>query len=90
MLEAASLEESGGNSAFAGGIVRFAYDGVEDLRRLCEISDEEAADTDWESNTTDEFFDDLFMVTNYRTDPELSELLVTRRWPRKTSKRSHS
>ena len=78
MLEAATEDESGGNSAFAGGIVRFAYDGVEDLRRLCEISDEEAADTDWESNTTDEFFDDLFMVTNYRTDPALSEILVTR------------
>jgi len=78
MLEAASEEEAGGNSAFAGGIVRFAYDNVEDLKRLCDISDEECVDTDWESNTTDEFFDDLFMVTNYRTDPELSELLVTR------------
>jgi tricarballylate dehydrogenase len=78
MLESASEEESGGNSAFAGGILRFAYDGVEDLKRLCEIPDDEAANTDWESNTTDEFFDDLFMVTNYRTDPQLSELLVTR------------
>ena len=34
MLEAAPQEESGGNSSFAGGVMRFAYDGVEDLKAL--------------------------------------------------------
>src|SRR5438477_3481314 len=33
MLEAASIEESGGNSRFAGGVMRFAYDSVSDLQR---------------------------------------------------------
>src|SRR5262245_54649137 len=73
MLEAASPEESGGNSRFAGGVMRFAYDDVADLRKLIEITDEEAANTDWESNTKDQFYDDLYRVTNFRTDPDLSE-----------------
>ena len=38
MLEAASEEESGGNSAFAGGVMRFAFDGVEDLKRVTDLS----------------------------------------------------
>src|SRR5215471_20917944 len=78
MLEAASEEESGGNSAFAGGVMRFAFDGVEDLKRVTELSPEEIASSDFGTNTKDEYFDDLFRLTSYRTDPELSELLVTR------------
>jgi len=78
MLEAASQDESGGNSAFAGGVMRFAFDGVDDLKRITELSDDEIATSDFGSNTRDEYFDDLFRLTSYRTDPELSELLVTR------------
>ena len=78
MLEAASVDESGGNSRFAGGVMRFAYDSVENLKLITEIPDDEAKDTDWDSNTKDQFFDDLFRVTSYRTDPELSEALVTK------------
>ena len=77
ILEAASVEESGGNSRFAGGVMRFAYDSVKDLQLLTDISEEEARNTDWDSNTKDEFYDDLYRVTSYRTDPELSEVLVT-------------
>ena len=54
MLEAAPMDESGGNSSFAGGVMRFAYDGVEDIQKLCDLTEEEVHDTDWESNTTDE------------------------------------
>ena len=78
MLEAAPEGESGGNSRFAGGVMRFAYDGVEDIQKLCDLPEEEVRDIDWESNTTDEFYDDLFRVTSFRTDPALSEILVTR------------
>ena len=78
ILEAAPVEESGGNSRFAGGVMRFAYDSVEDLKRLCDIPEDEARDADWESNTAEQFYDDLYKVTSYRTDPALSELLVTR------------
>ena len=78
MLEAAPLDESGGNSRFAGGVMRFAYNGVEDLAKLCDLTEEEKRDIDWESNTTDEFYDDLDRVTSFRTDPALSEILVMR------------
>jgi tricarballylate dehydrogenase len=77
VLESAPEEESGGNSRFAGGVMRFAYDGVQDLQRVTDIPVEEVSTVDWESNTQDEFYDDLYHVTSYRTDPALSEVLVT-------------
>lgn len=77
MLEAANEDESGGNSRFAGGVMRFAYSSVDDLKQVTELTDEEVATSDFFTNTTDEFFDDLFRLTNYRTDPQLSEILVT-------------
>ncbi|MFM9982353.1 MAG: FAD-dependent tricarballylate dehydrogenase TcuA [Burkholderiales bacterium] len=81
ILEVALEEESGGNSRYAGGLMRFAYDSVEDLRQLMAINEEEAANTDWDSNTRDQFYDDMYSSTNFRTDPDLSELLVTRSFP---------
>ena len=78
MLEAASVEESGGNSRFAGGVMRFAYSSVEDLRKLADIPEDEAKSTDWDSNTVEEFYDDLYRVTAFRTDPDLSEALITK------------
>jgi len=78
MLEAAPEEESGGNSRFAGGPMRFAFDSVEDLKKLTPLTDEEIANTDFGTNTKDEFFDDLYRLTSYRTDADLSETLVTR------------
>jgi tricarballylate dehydrogenase len=77
VLEAASEDEHGGNSRFAGCVMRFAYKSLEDLRRVTDITDEEAANSDFGSNTTDEFFDVLFRLTSFRTDPDLSEILVT-------------
>jgi len=78
MLEAASREEAGGNSAFAGGVMRFAFGTVDELKRVTDLSDEEIATSDFGTNTEDEYFDDLFRLTSFRTDPALSELLVTR------------
>src|ERR1700750_2997872 len=78
MLEAASEDEHGGNSRFAGGVMRFAYSSVDELKEVTEITDDEIANSDFGTNTTDEFFDDLFRLTQFRTDPDLSETLVTR------------
>lgn len=77
ILEAAPEEESGGNSRFAGGVMRFAYNGVEDLMKVADIPADEVTGVDWESNTTDEFYDDLYRVTSFRTDSQLSETLIT-------------
>jgi tricarballylate dehydrogenase len=76
MLEAATEEESGGNSRFAGGVMRFSYASVEDLRRVTDISDEEAANSDFGTNTREEYLDVLYRLTSYRTDADLSEILV--------------
>ncbi|MGE5523260.1 MAG: FAD-dependent tricarballylate dehydrogenase TcuA [Rhodospirillaceae bacterium] len=76
VLEAASEDESGGNSRFAGGVMRFAFETLEDLRRVTDISDEEAAMSDFGTNTREEFLDKLYQLTSYRTDPDLSEVLV--------------
>jgi tricarballylate dehydrogenase len=78
MLEAASEDESGGNSRFAGGVMRFAYATVDDLKRLTDITDAEVAGSDFGTNTREEYLDDLYRLTSYRTDPDLSELLVNR------------
>ncbi len=76
MLEAASEDEHGGNSRFAGGVMRFAYASLEDLRRVTDITDEEAATSDFGTNAREEFLDVLYRLTSYRTDPDLSEILV--------------
>src|SRR3954468_23899667 len=67
ILEAAPEGESGGNSRFAGGVMRFAYGSVDDLKRVTDLTDEEIATSDFGTNTTDEFFDDLFRLTSFRT-----------------------
>jgi len=76
MLEAASEDEHGGNSRFAGGVMRFAYGSVDDLRRVTDISDEEAANSNFGTNTREEYLDVLYRLTSYRTDADLSEVLV--------------
>src|SRR5437870_9329040 len=58
--------------------MRFAFDGVDDLRKVAELTDEEVANADFGTYTRAQYFDDLFRLTQYRTDPTLVELLVTR------------
>ncbi len=78
MLECAPEAENGGNSRYTAGAIRFAYDGVDDIRALCpDLPEEQIAITDFGTYTTDQFFDDMFRVTRYRTDPSLCERLVT-------------
>ncbi|MBI1397002.1 MAG: FAD-dependent oxidoreductase [Betaproteobacteria bacterium] len=79
VLERAPEEESGGNTRFTAGAIRFAYRGVEDLRELMpDLTDDEVARTDFGTYTEDRFFDDMARVTENRTDPDLVELLVRR------------
>ena len=82
MLEAAPEEESGGNSRFTAGAMRVVYDGVDDIKSLVpDLSPAEIANTDFGTYTKDQFFDDMARVTQFRTDPNLCELLVTRSLP---------
>ena len=78
VLERANKDESGGNSRFTAGAFRCVYNGVDDLRAIMpDLSQEEIANTDFGTYTEAQFYDDMGRVTEYRTDPELCELLVT-------------
>src|SRR4051812_20302171 len=68
VLERAPPEESGGNSRFTAGAIRLAYNGVDDLKQIMELSDAEIESTDFGTYTEDQFFDDMFRVTQYRSD----------------------
>jgi len=89
VLERAPEEEAGGNSRFTAGLFRVAYDGVEDLKKaMPDLSAEEIARTDFGTYTEAQFLDDMARVTEYRCDPDLTELLVkkslsTVEWMRK-------
>src|SRR3954462_3794494 len=78
MVEAASEDESGGNSRFAGGVMRFAYSSVDDLQQVTDLTSDDISGSDFGTNTREEFLDTLFDISSYRTDPDLSDILVTR------------
>ncbi len=88
VLECAPEEVSGGNSRFTAGAIRFAYNGLDDLLAVMpDLTKNEIATTDFGTYTEDQFFDDMFRVTQHRTDPDLCEVLVrqsfsTIRWMR--------
>lgn len=77
VLERAPYEERGGNSSFTAGAMRFAYNGVDDIVKLVpDISPDELAKTNFGSYSRNQFLQDLARVTEYRTDPDLAEILV--------------
>ncbi len=79
VLERAPKKERGGNSAFTAGAIRFAYNGLEDLKKVVtDLTEEEIAMTDFGTYTEEQFYDDMCRVTQYRTDPELANILVSR------------
>ena len=77
VLERAPEAEAGGNSRFTAGAMRVAYDGVGDLRTLMpDLTDDEVARTDFGAYTTGQYLDDMARVTQFRCDPDLTEILV--------------
>ena len=79
VLERAPEAERGGNTAFTAGAMRTVYDGVADLRALIpDLTAEEIANTDFGSYPTEAFYADMERVTDYRADPDLVEVMVSR------------
>lgn len=79
VLERAPKKERGGNSTFTAGAIRFAYNGIEDLKTVVtDLTEEEIENTDFGTYTEEQFYDDMCRVTEYRTDPELANLLVSK------------
>ncbi|MCY3857534.1 MAG: FAD-dependent tricarballylate dehydrogenase TcuA [Gammaproteobacteria bacterium] len=82
LFERAPFDLRGGNSRFTAGAIRTTYDGVEQIRELMpDLTDDEIANTDFGQYSEADFFDDLGRVTQYRTDPDLAELLITESFP---------
>ena len=77
MIETAPREARGGNSAFTGGAFRFVYSTVDDLLQLApDIADLDLSTIDFGSYTEGQYFDDMGRLTEYRCDPELTEVLI--------------
>ncbi len=81
VLERAPEAEAGGNSRFTAGLLRIVYNGAEDLGQLIELSKEEIERTDFGTYTAEQFLDDMARVTEYRCDPDLTEILVKQSFP---------
>ena len=81
VLERAPEEESGGNSRFTAGLLRIVYNGADDLAQLIDLSEEERERSDFGTYTADQFLDDMARVTEYRCDPDLTEILVKQSFP---------
>jgi tricarballylate dehydrogenase len=82
VLEKAPEYFRGGNTYFTGGIIRCAYNGIEDIKKLIpDMSPEEEASVEVGQYTEDEFYDDLMRVTEGQADPELAQLLVSESHP---------
>lgn len=86
VLEAAPEDQRGGNSTYTGGMLRVVYHGVDDLRQLIpDLSEGELSICDLDTYTEDQYFDDMGRLTQFRSDPELTETLIrqsfdTARW----------
>jgi len=78
MIEAAPLEEAGGNSRYTAGAIRFAHEGLQDLTTVLDLNQDEIENADFGVYTTDQFYDDLFRLTQYRADADKAEMLVTK------------
>jgi tricarballylate dehydrogenase len=79
MLEAAPMEDCGGNSRYTAGLMRVAFNGVDDLAQLIpDLTEEEKKTHDFGSYTAEAYYDDMGRITQYSTDPDLCEILISR------------
>ena len=77
LVDAASEDDRGGNTAYAGGQMRVAFNGVDDLTKvIADLTDEDIRNTDFGTYTASEFFDDMARVTQYRCHSELVEYVI--------------
>jgi len=79
VLEWAPLAERGGNSAYAGGVMRVAYEGVEDLLRLMpDMTEAEMGRADFGRYSASQLYDDIARLGEYQGDSELIDLVASR------------
>ena len=82
VLEKAPEYLRGGNSYFTGGLLRFAYDGMEDILDIIpDIPIEERNSIDIGTYPQSKFYSDMMRVTEGLSDPELLQTLVSESHP---------
>jgi tricarballylate dehydrogenase len=81
VLERAPVDKRGGNGIFTGGLVRFAYDGLDDLRQLADITEDESEKLDVGRYDAATFYDDVASLGDYLADPDLLDALTSRSFP---------
>jgi tricarballylate dehydrogenase len=82
ILERAPESQKSGNSRYTAGAMRVVYKDAKDLTTLVpELSDDEINGADFGSYTREQFYDDMGRITQYRSDPDLTELLIENSLP---------
>ena len=77
VLERAPESARGGNSFFTGGLMRFTYDGLDDMRRAFpELDGAGAEDYILDPYTIEDFYNDMAQVTDYRMDADLVDVFT--------------
>src|SRR5262249_39652127 len=70
MLEIAPEDSACGNSAFTGGAFRVVYHGFDDLAQLIpDMNEHELSNVDVGTYTTEQYYDDVGRLTEWRSDP---------------------
>lgn len=79
VLEWAPVAERGGNSAYAGGMMRVAYESVEDLLRLMpDLTEAEIGRADFGRYPASQLYEDIARLGEYQGDSELIDLIASR------------
>lgn len=90
VLEAAPPERAGGNTAFTAGLMRVAFETLEDVLALVpDLTTDDIGRTDFGTYSTADFLNDVARVTEYRCDPDLAEALVKESHPTLVWMRRH-
>ena len=76
VLETAPVAERGGNTFFVAGSTRWIFNNIDDVREVLDLSEEELRTVDFGTYTREDFFEDMGRLTQYRCDPDLTEILV--------------
>jgi tricarballylate dehydrogenase len=82
LLEKAPKEQRGGNTHFSGAVLRHVFDDVNDLDRFVPDAEEKypGFHAGVKPYTAEIFRDDLMRVTEGRSDPVLSKILIDESW----------
>jgi tricarballylate dehydrogenase len=76
VLETAPFAERGGNTFFVAGSTRWIFNNIDDVREVLDLSEEELRTVDFGTYTRGDFLEDMGRLTQYRCDPDLTEILV--------------